>query len=150
MMRARRGFTLWEVSIVLAITALVAAVIIPSMVGPQFGDNPVPQVGDEIVGLLRDARRTSLDYNQIVTVRVDPTSGFFQVDTTGAYGTGTYTSGQLDLSAYESLVTELPRLVYVFRPTGAAYGDSVGVRGANGAATVFVDPWSGMPYADPR
>jgi prepilin-type N-terminal cleavage/methylation domain-containing protein len=150
MMRARRGFTLWEMSIVLAITALVAAVVIPAMVGPQFGNDPVPQVGDQIVGLLRDARRAAIDYDQTITVRVDPTSGFYQVDTTGAYGTGVYSQGQLDLSAYESLVTDLPRLVYVFRPTGAAFGDSVGVRGANGAATVFVDPWSGMPYADPR
>lgn len=150
MMRARRGFTLWEMSIVLAITALVAAVVIPAMVGPQFGNDPVPQVGDEIVGLLRDARRAAIDYDQVVTVRVDPTSGNFQVDTTGAYGTGMYSNGQLSLGAYESLVTDLPRLVYVFRPTGAAFGDSVGVRGANGAATVFVDPWSGLPYADPR
>jgi prepilin-type N-terminal cleavage/methylation domain-containing protein len=150
MMRMRRGFTLWEMSIVLAITALVAAVVIPSLVGPQFGNDPVPQVGDQIVGLLRDARRAAIQYSQTVTVRVDPTSGMFQVDTTGAYGTGTYSSGQIDLSTYESLDTDLPRLVYVFRPNGAAFGDSVGVRGANGAATVFVDPWSGMPYADPR
>jgi prepilin-type N-terminal cleavage/methylation domain-containing protein len=150
MMRARRGFTLWEMSIVLAIMALVAAVVIPSLVGPQFGNDPVPQVGDQIVGLLRNARRAAIEYDQTVTVRVDPTSGMFQVDTTGAFGTGMYSSGQIDLSVYESLVTDLPRLVYVFRPNGAAYGDSVGVRGANGTATVFVDPWSGMPYADPR
>src|SRR5689334_3686396 len=112
MMRARRGFTLWEMSIVLAITALVAAVVIPSFVGPQFGEDPVPQAGDQIVGLLRTARRTAIEYDQIVTVRVDPTSGMFQVDTTGGYGTGTYSSGQLDLSAYEALETDLPRLVY--------------------------------------
>ena len=150
MMRARRGFTLWEMSIVLAITALVAAVVIPALVGPQFGNDPVPQVGDQIVGLLRDARRSAIDYDQTITVRIDPTSGMYQIDTTGAYGTGMYTQGQLSLSAFESLVTDLPRLVYVFRPTGAAFGDSVGVSGSNGAATVLVDPWSGMPYADPR
>lgn len=150
MTRARRGFTLWEMSIVLAITALVAAVVVPAMVGPQFGNDPTPQVGDQIVAMLREARRTAIEYDQTLTVRLDPTSGMYQVDTTGASGTGMYAQGQLDLSAYESFVTDLPRLVYVFRPTGAAFGDSVGVRGANGAATVFVDPWSGMPYADPR
>lgn len=149
MMRARRGFTLWEMSIVLGITALVAAVVIPAF-GLKFGTDPVAQAGDVIVPLLRDARRTAIDWNQTVTVRVDPASGLYEVDTTGASGTGMYVTGQLELNAWESIQTDLQRLQYVFRPTGAAFGDSVIVRGTGAAALVVVDPWSGVPYVYAR
>jgi hypothetical protein len=46
------------------------------------------------------------------------------------------------------LVTDLPRLQYVFRPTGAAFGDTVIVRGGSLPLTIRIDPWSGVARAD--
>jgi hypothetical protein len=54
------------------------------------------------------------------------------------------------LGAQETLVTDLPRLVYVFHPTGSAFADTVLVRGTGASALVSVDPWNGVAYAVAR
>jgi hypothetical protein len=56
----------------------------------------------------------------------------------------------MTFDAQETLVTDSPRLVYVFHPTGAAFADTVLVRGAGAAALVSVDAWSGVAYATAR
>jgi len=139
-MRPRRGFTLWEMAVVLALTALTAAVVIPNW--SDFGTAPPALPGDAVVALLRDARRHAIDSSQTVSVRIDPSSLYFRVDTTGANGTGVLADGTLGVGTYETLITDLPRLQYVFRPTGAAMGDTVLVRG-DISVMIAVDAWSG-------
>jgi prepilin-type N-terminal cleavage/methylation domain-containing protein len=139
-MRARRGFTLWEMAIVLALTALATAMVLPNWT--DFGATPPALPGDAVVTLLRDARRVAIEQMQTVSVRIDPSSLYFRVDTTGASGTGMFADGTLQMSSYESLETNLPRLQYVFRPTGAAIGDSVTIRG-DMSVMVAVDSWNG-------
>ncbi|HKS06008.1 MAG TPA: prepilin-type N-terminal cleavage/methylation domain-containing protein [Gemmatimonadaceae bacterium] len=143
MMRARRGFTLWEMSIVLAISAVAALLVIPAW--SNLGENQPPEAGNMITSLLRDARRVAIANRQTVVVRVDPVSGMFRVDTAGAAGTGLYSDGTLTVNAWESLETDLARLTFVFRPTGAAWGDSVLVRGAEQTIVVSLNPWTGEP-----
>jgi prepilin-type N-terminal cleavage/methylation domain-containing protein len=147
-MTRRRGFTLWEMTIVLALVALSAAVVIPSWV--DFGETPSVAPGDALVALLRDARRVAIDESQIVGVQIDPSTLYYRVDTTGANGTGLYADGTLEMSTYESLDTDLKRLRYTFRPTGAALGDTVAVRGGDYPVTVALDPWSGYAGAYAR
>lgn len=149
MMRARRGFTLWEMSIVLGIMAVTAGLIVPTL-WQRFGDERPAQTGDVIVRLLRDARRVAIDNAQTVSVRVDPVSGLYRVDTTGVAGTGLYADGVLDINAWETLVTDRLRLLYVFRSTGAAFGDTVLVRGSEASVMVSVDPWSGAAIIHAR
>lgn len=146
-MRPRRGFTLWEMAIVLAIVALTAALVIPNWV--DFGDNTVPTPGQPLVTLLRDSRKWAIDNSQTVSVRVDPTTLIYRVDTTGTNGTGLLIEGTLAMGTYETLETSLLRLSYMFRPTGAALGDTVAVRGEQNV-TVAVDPWSGVPVVYAR
>jgi prepilin-type N-terminal cleavage/methylation domain-containing protein len=145
MSRARRAFTLLELSIVLAILGIAAIVVVPQFVGARFGNDPAPVAGDLVMGLMRSARTAAIQYGQTVTVHLDPTSGMYEVDTTGAYGTGIYLASTLEMSAWESISTDQPRLKFVFRPNGAAYGDSVLVHGQSGSAMVMPDPWSGQP-----
>ena len=57
-------------------------------------------------------------------------------------------TGTLDIGLSRTLVTDLPRLQYVFRPTGAAFGDTVVVRGGPQPLTIRIDPWSGVAHAD--
>jgi prepilin-type N-terminal cleavage/methylation domain-containing protein len=139
----RFGFTLWEMSIVLAISAVAALLVIPAWT--NLGENQPPEAGNMITSLLRDARRTAISQRQTVIVRIDPATGMFRVDTTGAAGTGLFADGSLTVNAWESLETDLARLTYVFRPTGAAWGDSVVVRGAEQTIVISVNPWSGEP-----
>jgi prepilin-type N-terminal cleavage/methylation domain-containing protein len=140
--RVRRGFTLWEMAIVLAVVAVSAIVVVPRLT--DLGAVPPEQTGDVIVSVLRNARRVAIERSQTVTVRIDPVSGVFHVDTSGVNGTGRLAENVLELGAWQSLVTQAERLTYVFRPTGAAFGDSVLVRGNDMTVLVTIDPWSGQ------
>jgi prepilin-type N-terminal cleavage/methylation domain-containing protein len=71
-MTRRRGFTLWEMTIVLALVALGAALVVPSWV--DFGENPTTGPGDPLIALLRDARKLAIEQSQTVSVRIDPST----------------------------------------------------------------------------
>ncbi len=144
----RRGFTLWETTIVFAVMAITALLVVPQWL--RLGATESRGTADHVLALLRDARRLAIMSNQLVTVHLAPRSGSFRVDTTGVNGTGTHTSGQLDLSALASLESSQPRLTFVFRATGATIGDTLIVREANSAVLIAVDPWSGEAAAHAR
>ncbi|HEY5220505.1 MAG TPA: GspH/FimT family pseudopilin [Gemmatimonadaceae bacterium] len=145
MMRTRRGFTLLEMSIVLVIMAIAATLVVPALV--DLGQTPPHRTADALLTLLRASRATAIDSNVTVTMVVDPIAGYFRVDSQGLRGSGQVAAGQIDLSTSETMVTDLPRLTYVFQPTGAARGDTVRVRGADSSLVVRVDPWSGVASA---
>lgn len=147
-MRNRRGFTLLEMGIVLAIMAVSAMLVAPALA--RMGEGKPPAVGDDVVKLLRDARKIAIERNQTVTLRLDPISGRYRADTVGIAGAGELGEGAMILGAQETLVTDQPRLVFVFHPTGSAFADSVLVRGAGTAALVYVDPWNGVAHAYAR
>jgi type II secretory pathway pseudopilin PulG len=145
---SRPGFTLWETALVLAVLVVTLVLAAPALVG--FGADKAPTDADALLALLREARREAVHQNALVAVRLDPASGRYRVDTTGVFGMGTLASGTLELGGATVMVTELPRLQFLFQPTGAAYGDSVGVRGPQGTVMISVDPWSGVARAEPR
>ncbi len=146
--RGRAGFTLLEMAIVLAIMAVSAMLVAPAL--SRMGQGKPPAIGDDVIKLLNDARTIAITRNETVTLRLDPVSGRYRADTAGISGSGELGEGTMTLGAQETLVTDLPRLVYVFHPTGSAFADSVLVRGAGAARLVTVDPWNGMAYASSR
>ena len=147
-MRARRGFTLWETAIVLAILAIVVTLAAPA--SARFGTEVPRTSADGLLSLLHDARKVAIDSNTTVWLRMDPLSGKFRIDSLGVGGSGEVFDGTLSLGATEKLETPLERLVYVFQPTGAGMSDSVIVRGGERPLVVIVDPWSGVARAEPR
>ena len=148
MSRTRRGFTLLEMAIVLAIMAVSALLVAPALA--RMGEGKPPGVGEDVVKLLNDARKIAIARNETVTLRLDPISGRYRADTVGVGGSGELGEGAMTLGAQETLITDLPRLVYVFHPTGATFADTVLVRGAGSSALVSVDPWNGVAYASAR
>ena len=146
--RRRRGFTLLEMGIVLAVMAVSAMLVAPALA--RMGQGRPPQVGEDVVKLLNDARKIAIERNETVTLRLDPVSGRYRADTVGVAGSGELGEGAMTFGAQETLVTDLPRLVYVFHPTGSTFADTVLVRGAGASALVSVDRWNGMAYATPR
>lgn len=133
------------VLLVLAIAATLAA---PAFA--RFGADQPPGGADALLSLLRDARKAAIDYNADVTLRLDPTTLDYALDTAGVGGSGTFATGLLDLGAAQTLAIDQPRLQYVFRATGAAFADTVVVRGGRVPLVVRVDPWSGIARADSR
>jgi prepilin-type N-terminal cleavage/methylation domain-containing protein len=148
MMRARRGYTLWELTMVLIVMAVSATLAAPAFV--RLGTERPATAADAMIGLLHDARKAAIDFNVNVTLRLDPKTLRYQVDTSGVNGFGLLAKGRLELGMTQSLVSDQPRLQYVFRPTGAAFADTVVVHGGDVPLIVRVDPWSGVARADSR
>jgi prepilin-type N-terminal cleavage/methylation domain-containing protein len=146
MTRPRRGYTLMEMAVVLAIMAIAATLVVPALV--DLGQSPPRHAAAELLDLLRDARAVAIDSDVTVTLLVDPVTGKYRADSAGVEGAGPVATGQLELGGSEAMVTELPRLRYVFAPTGAALADTVRVRGADSSVVVRVDPWSGVAATD--
>jgi prepilin-type N-terminal cleavage/methylation domain-containing protein len=145
-MRSRRGYTLWELTMVLLVLAIAATLAVPAF--SDFGRSPEPTGADAMLGLLKDARKAAIDFNANVTLRLDPETLRYELDTSSVSGYGVLAAGTLDLGLAHTLVTGQPRLQYVFRPTGAAFGDTVVVRGGAQPLTIRIDPWSGVAHAD--
>jgi prepilin-type N-terminal cleavage/methylation domain-containing protein len=144
--RRRSGFTLWELTMVLIVMAIAATLAAPAF--GRLGTQQPSKGADQILGLLRDARKAAFDFNATVTLRLDPKTHKYQLDTSTVIGKGTLATGILELGVTETLVSDLPRLVYVFRPSGAAYADTVIVHGGEVPLVVRVDPWTGVARAD--
>ena len=143
---AQRGFTLWELTMVLLVLAIAAALAVPAFA--RFGAEQPDGPADRVLGLLHDARKAAIDFNATTTLRLDPKTLKYAVDTAGVNGAGRLAQGTLDLGLTETLETDKPRLQYVFRPSGAAFADTVIVRGGSVPLVVRVDPWSGVARAD--
>jgi prepilin-type N-terminal cleavage/methylation domain-containing protein len=144
-MSARRGFTLWELTLVLAIMSVTALLAVPAFA--RLGTEQPPGPADQMLGLLHDARKVAIDNHVTAMLRLDPKTYRYQLDTIGN-GAAKYIEGALDLGTTQTLVSDQPRLQYLFRSTGAAFADTVVVRGGGRPVTVRVDPWSGVARAD--
>ena len=131
---------------VLIVMAIAAALAAPAFA--RFGTEQPSRGADQLVGLLRNSRKAAFDYNATVILRIDPKTLKYQVDTTTPTGGGTLATGVMELDMSERIDTDKPRLVYVFQPTGAAFADSVVVRGKSMPLFVRVDPWNGVARAD--
>ena len=147
-MRRRAGFTLWEIATVMLIMAIVATLTAPAYV--KLGEERDKTSVDVLIKLLRDTRALAIERTVEATLIIDPETGHFRVDTTSTFGSGRVAEDTLRFAASEGLQSDLPRLRYVFRPTGAAFGDSVLVRGSDSTRVVIVDTWSGMAHAIAR
>jgi prepilin-type N-terminal cleavage/methylation domain-containing protein len=144
----RRGFTLWEIATVLLIIAIVASLTAPAFV--SLGQDRPETSEDALVKLLRDTRTLAIEHSVEATLLIDPKTGHYRVDSTSSFGSGRVSEDTLRFAATEGLESDLPRLRYVFRPSGAAFGDSVIVRGADSTRLLRIDTWSGVPRATAR
>ena len=146
--RARAGFTLMEMAIILVILTVAAAVVIPAL--SDLGRTRGTTTTDAVLTLLRTARQIAIQQSATVTVLLDPQTGHFRVDSVSATGAGLVIEDSLRLGASDQLETDQPRLRYVFTPSGAAFSDSLVIRGTDSTRTLFVDVWSGIAYAVAR
>lgn len=146
---ARRcGFTLWELTMVLLVLAIAGTIAVPAFA--RFGTEQPSRGADGLIALLRDARKASLDYNATVTLRLDPKTLKFQADTATAAGGGLLAAGVLDMGLKETLESNQARLLYIFRPNGTTFADTVVVHGGETPLVVRVDQWSGIARADSK
>ena len=119
-MKARRGFTLWELTMVLLVMGIAATLAAPAFA--RLGADKPGTPADAMIGLLHDARKVAIDHNATATLRLDPKTLKYQLDTAGVNGFGMMATGILDLGLSATLQAT-SREYSTFRPT-AAFADT--------------------------
>src|ERR1043165_3333033 len=76
---ARRGFTLWELTMVLLILAITATLAAPALA--RFGTEQPATAADAALGLLHDARKAAIDFHVTSVLWLDPKTLRYQLDT---------------------------------------------------------------------
>jgi prepilin-type N-terminal cleavage/methylation domain-containing protein len=144
---SRRGFTLWELVLVLTLLGVMAGVTLPAFTGLGMAQETQP--ADAVLHLLRDARRLAIARGSEVSVLLDPASRRYRVDTTGLTGgRGTLVDTTLVLASGTTLAADSARVRFRFLATGAAIADTLRIRTNGKQLTVTVDPWEGVAHAE--
>lgn len=142
-MTARRGFTLLETAIVLAITAIGALLVLPlwptALRAPAADDTP----GGAIAQTLSAARQQAIGARQDVLVYVDVRQQRLRMDTVSVHGRGVWQQRPLPLAPNELLVTSDTTALVHFHSSGAAQSTPMALRHAAGWLSIVIDPWSG-------
>ena len=138
----RSGFTLIEMVLVLLIMGIVFAMVVPSL-DSIGGDPEEGQPWKEVADLLRSSRNVALEHAVTVKLVLDPNTGRYRVDSTGARGAGIVWEGELALGIAVALEADSARARFSFRPDGSAFADSLIVRGGGSATWMSLDPFSG-------
>lgn len=142
--RDRRGFTLLETAIVLAITAIGALLVLPQWPSALTTDRQTDEApGASLARELAAARRHAIASRQQVDVRLDVLRSRLRADTAGAYGRGVWRDTVLPLDAGEMLVTNDTAMLVRFLPSGASQSGRMTLRHPYGWVAITVDPWSG-------
>jgi prepilin-type N-terminal cleavage/methylation domain-containing protein len=141
-----RGFTLWEMVIVLLVFTITLGVAIPAWV--RFGSGEPDRPVDALLSVLRASRRAAIVNGVPVSLTLDTRTWRYRADTLGPGGTGPLAEGRLGLELMSDLETDSLRLHYTFAPSGAVVADTVPVRSRAESFILVVDPWTGVPRAD--
>jgi prepilin-type N-terminal cleavage/methylation domain-containing protein len=136
----RRGFTLLELGVVLAIVAVGALLVVPAW---WPADAAAQDAAAELTAWLEQARDQARRARQVVTVRIDGALGALTIDTGGTAGRDRWRDASLPVPSRGTLEPLDARATFVFRPSGATDGDTLRVRTPSGVVRLSVDAWSG-------
>jgi prepilin-type N-terminal cleavage/methylation domain-containing protein len=138
---ARRGFTLLEFVVVLAVMGIILAVTAPAFRARI--DAPRDDAAGVILSLLQRARRTALETSHRSTVMIDPSTHRAWVTGRSAGGVVIDTAMTLAIPSDARLVASLARVRFVFSPDGSAESDALLVDSPRGRERIDVDRASG-------
>ena len=130
---ARRGFTVLEMLVVLAILALAVGLLGPRMLGGRKGMELAE--GERLVAFLRRARLDAMRTGVPVRLRVDADAGIVSRDVDGV---------RLALDSPVSVVGERSRSIessadLIFHPNGGSSGGLLAVAGERRRILVAID-----------
>ncbi len=137
----RRGFTLVEVVVMLAILGLTAAAVAPAL--GRLGTEPTGSAAREFAGDLRSARRTAIERGRAATVSTVPGTGRYTVERDARDGDGPPEVDVRDLPDDARFAASEPPARIRFSPLGVATAGRVSIRAAGRRTVVSVDRWTG-------
>jgi general secretion pathway protein H len=142
MTRARGGFTLVEMVVVLLILAVATAVTVPALRQPPVEDDftiALKQVDD----MFRFARDSAVRGRVPVTIAIDSVTGNVWLLADDDQSSGLTEAEPLDLPRGVSIQLTKSRARFRFMPSGAAFADSLTVLTNGASRLISVDPWTG-------
>lgn len=141
----RRGFTLVEIVVVVALLAIVSGVVAPALISATREDDTTRGAA-ELRTLLERARLTAVERGVPVVATIAPAAGAYRIEL--AASDSLLEAGLLALPQTVRLYAAAPVLRIRFDPLGTADADSVTVNGTARSRVVCVDPWTGAVSDD--
>ena len=141
--RLHDGHTLWEVLLVLALLGAIAGLVAPSIRFVRPAEDDAVRATRDLAAVLERARLTSLERGTTIDVRLDPAGGRAWIIAIEGDTLHLMTVASFDRVSRAEVSGGGPRPRYLFTPGRSASGPTLTIRGANGARTLSVDPWSG-------
>ena len=131
----RRGMTLIELVVVVALMAIIAGVSAPALASL---DRPTSTSGlDAVLTLLRRCRATAIRRATVITITVDPPTARYWIDPPD-------TADFLALPPQASLSAQSARVHFRFAPDGQSITDEpLFVRQGASVNPIVLDPWTG-------
>ena len=133
----RRGFTLFELMVVLVLLAITSAAAVPAFLGDRL-TTPERRVATSIAAALTRTREAARESGSAATLVLAPADGRFWITTRDSLASGVAPV----TSATKIVGAATERLECRFDPSGPATPCSITVRNGR-ALTVQVDAWSG-------
>ena len=138
--RARPGFTLLELLVVLVVIAITAAAAVPAFLSDSRA-TPERQAATAIADALIRTRNSARESGAPATLVLSPSDGRFWITTRDSLATGVVPLGALTLVGGAG-GSNSDRIECRFDPAGPATPLAITAHGASDA-TVHVDGWSG-------
>ena len=147
---SRHAHTLWELLVVLTLLGAIATLVVPSL---NFGRSRTDDVTDttrDLVTLLERGRSIAIERGTVVDLRLDPVGGSAWIFALDRDTLRLVEAVRFTRVAAVEILGGGPRPRFVFRPTGAASGAPLTVRGLGGRRYLTVDPWNGGVHVTDR
>ena len=148
----RRGHTLWEMLIVLAVVGFAAALVapVPERLRSMVGDDGAASTTRDVRDLLERARLTALERATVVSVLLDPASGDYWVFEDVEDGRRLIAAGAVARAPGVDLVADGPRVQFLFSAAGLTVGDTLLIRDRRSTTRLTVDRWLGDSHVGQR
>jgi type II secretion system protein H len=141
--RARSGFTLIELVVVLVVIGIISLAIGPAWLQPATRDSFADSI-EPLTNLLRDARREAMDSGAAVTLVIDPQSRrYLLARDSSAHSSYSAREDVVPVAGDVQLRHDSARVRFRFWPDGRAYGDSLIVSSHAGMGRVLLRLGSG-------